>query len=227
MTAATDIRSGNPSPRLIRPLLVGAAAGLLLGWLLPVLLGPPISAWGPTLRENPRLSDAVVGAGGLLVYIAEAPTMYLAEHLTQGLPGEAALNALGWTLIGLTIGGFVLAIRRRATLAAGAVGGLLIGWMLPALAQTLGECFVHCWMHEGLLGTIALAGGTMLRAVGVVAELPWRLLAGPSQSVTPVLAMPVSAALWTLIGLLCGALTRAARRAAPASIAPDAGSETP
>ncbi|MFW5867739.1 MAG: hypothetical protein ACOCX2_07990 [Armatimonadota bacterium] len=201
-------------------LLIGAAVGLVLGWLLPMVLGPPISAWGPGLRDDPHLSDAIVGAGGFLIYISEAPAMHLAEHLTRAIPAEAAVNAIAWTLIGVTVGGLVLAIRRGATLAAGAIGGLLIGWMLPALAQTLGECFRHCWMHEGLLGDIALAGGTLLRTVGLLAELPWRWFAGAPESVTPVLAMPVSAAVWTLIGLLCGVGVRAVRGA-------DAGSETP
>ncbi|MFP4249023.1 MAG: hypothetical protein ACLFU7_05155 [Armatimonadota bacterium] len=181
--------------------VIGAAAGLLLGWLLPTLLAPPIAAWGPSLRDYPRLSDTVVGAGGMLVYIAEAPTMYIATHLTRAIPAEAAVNAAAWTLIGLTTAGFVMAIRRGNPLAAGTLGGLLLGWMLPALSGTLGECFRHCWMHEGFLGDIALAGGTALRAIGVLAELPWRLLAGPSDGVTPVLAMPVSALLWALVGL--------------------------
>ncbi|MFO8079374.1 MAG: hypothetical protein R6V07_03610 [Armatimonadota bacterium] len=188
-------------PSRAKHVLISPAAGLLLGWLLPKLLGPPIVAYGTSLRDSPRLSDAIVGAGGLLIYIVEAPAMYLGEHLTQSIPAEAAVNALGWMLIGLTVGAFALTIRVRRLLAAGAIGGLLLGWMLPALAQTLSECFRHCWMHEGLLGDIALAGGGLLRAVGVLAELPWRLLAGPSDGVTPVLAMPVSAVLWALIGL--------------------------
>jgi hypothetical protein len=188
-----------------RILLIGAIAGLLLGWLLPVLLGPPIAAWGPSLRDNPRLSDAVVGAGGFLVYISEAPTMYVAEHLTRSVPAEAMTNAVAWTVIGLSAAGFIVAIRLRNAFLAGAIGGPLLGWMLPALAGTLGECFKHCWMHEGLLGDIALAGGNALRAVGVIAELPWRLLVGPSDGITSVLAIPVSAALWTLIGLFCAA----------------------
>jgi hypothetical protein len=195
----------------VRHLFIGAAAGLLLGWLLPLLVGPPIAAWGPTLRDSPRLSDAVVGAGGLLVYISEAPTMHLGEHLTRAVPAEAAVNAFAWAFIGLTIAAFALAIRRRAVLAIGAVGGLLLGWMLPALAKTLGECFRHCWMHEGLLGHIALAGGTALRWVGVLAELPWRLIAGPVEAVTPLLAIPVSAALWTLAGVAVAAAVRALR----------------
>jgi hypothetical protein len=84
--------------------------------------------------------------------------------------------------------------------------------MIPALSQTLGECFRHCWMHEGLLGDIALAGGGALRAFGLLAELPWRLLAGPPETVTSLLAMPVSAALWTLAGVLCAAGVAALRR---------------
>lgn len=193
------------SPRSVRYLLSGAAAGLIAGRLLPVLLGPPIAAWGPSLRDNPRLSDAVVGAGGFLIYIAQAPAMYVGGHLTRSVPAEAAVNALGWTLIGLTIAGFLLAIRGRSLLSVGAVGGLLLGWMLPAVSQTLGEAFRHCWMHEGFLGTIALVGGNVLTAFGLLAELPWRLLVGPPEAVTPVLAMPVSAALWVLIGLFCAA----------------------
>jgi hypothetical protein len=192
--------------------IIGPAAGLLLGWLLPTLLGPPIAAWGPSLRDYPRLSDAVVGAGGMLVYLSEAPGMYLAEHLTRAIPAEAAVNAAAWALIGLTIAGFVMTIRRGNPLAAGTLGGLLLGWMLPALSRTLGECFRHCWMHEGFLGDLALAGGTALRAVGVLAEFPWRLLAGPPDGVTPVLAMPVSALLWALIGTGAVAVVTAARR---------------
>jgi len=184
-----------------RPLLLGAIAGLLLGWLLPMLLGPPIAAWGSTLRDDPRLSDGVAGAGGLLIYTAEAPAMYIAEHLTTALPAATAIDAFGWTLIGLTIGAFIVAIRRRHALLIGARGGLLIGWMLPAIARTLGECFTHCWMHEGVLGTMALVGGTMLRTVGALAELPWRLFAGAPEAVPSLLAIPVSAAVWTVVGV--------------------------
>lgn len=206
----------------LRPLLIGAALGLLLGWLLPVLLGPPIVSYGPTLRDSPRLSDAVVGAGGFLGYIAEAPGMYIGQHLTRALPAEAAVNALSWTVIGLAVGAFVLTIRRDLTLATGALGGLLIGWMLPALAQILGECFRHCWMHEGFLGDIALAGGGALRAVGVLAELPWRLLVGSSDGLTPALAMPVSAAIWALIGMLCAGGVLSLRGEQPHSVQPEA-----
>ena len=67
-----------------------------------------------------------------------------------------------------------------------------------------------------LLGTIALAGGAALRAVGVLAELPWRVLAGPAAGVTPVLAIPVSAALWTLAGVAVAAAVRALRHRRPA-----------
>lgn len=183
-----------------RTLLTGALGGLLLGWLLPMLLGPPIAAWGPSFRDDPRLSDAIVGAGGLLVYIAEAPAMYIAEHLTTTLRAATVINAFGWTLIGLTTGALVVAIRRRSALLIGARAGLLFGWMLPAIAGTLGECFVHCWMHEGLLGTMALVGGAMLRAVGVLAELPWRLLAGAPETVPSLLAIPVSAGVWVAVG---------------------------
>ncbi|MFW5868504.1 MAG: hypothetical protein ACOCX2_11845 [Armatimonadota bacterium] len=200
-THAGDIRWS----RTIRPLFIGGALGLVLGWVVPMLLGPPVAAWGPTLRDDPRLSDAVVGAGGLLVYLSEAPGMYLAEHLTRTVPAEAVVNAIAWTLIGLTVGAWILAIRRGRALSIGAIGGLLLGWMLPALAGTLGECFRHCWMHEGFLGTIALAGGGALRAVGVLAELPWVLLAGEGPAVTPLPAIPVSAAVWTVIGTVCGA----------------------
>lgn len=195
-----------------RTLIIGALAGLLVGWLLPMLLGPPIAAWAPSLWESPRLSDAIVGAGGLLVYISEAPGMYLAGHMTRELPAEPAVNALGWTLAGLAIGGLVVTIRGGRALAAGALAGLLAGWMAPAICATLGECFRHCWMHEGLLGEIALAGGTALRAVGLAAELPWRLIAGAPEGVTPMLAAPVSAALWTLAGVACGAVVMVVRR---------------
>ncbi len=204
MAATEDRAGGEVSPmRAARTLLIGAAAGLLFGWLVPTLLGPPIAAWGPSLRDSPRLSDAVVGAGGLLVYISEAPAMYVGQHLTSAITAEMIVNAAGWALIGLVIAGSVVAIRPRLVFLAGATGGLLLGWMLPALGATLGECFRHCWMHEGLLGDIALAGGTALRSVGKLAELPWRLLAGPADAMTPALAMPVSAAIWVLIGLFC------------------------
>ena len=205
-----------------RTLTVGALAGLLLGWVLPVLLGPPVVAFGPTLRADPRLSDAITGAGGFLAYIAEAPTMYLAEHLTRPIPAAAALNALSWAAIGVCIAGFVVALRRR-TVAAGALGGFLLGWMLPALAQVLGECFRHCWMHEGFLGTMALVGGTMLRGVGVLAELPWRLIAGPAEGVVPLLAIPVSAAAWTLAGMAIAAGIAAIGNAIPAPAAEGGG----
>lgn len=188
----------------VRLLLIGAIAGLVLGWVLPVLLGPLISGWGPALRGSPRLSDAVVGAGGLLVYISEAPSMYVSEHLTHSLPHSTLIDATSWAFIGLTAAGFIVSLHGTSTLSAGAIGGILLGWMIPAICQTLGECFRHCWMHEGLLGEIALVGGTVLRTVGKLAELPWRLLVGPPETVTSVLAMPVSAALWALIGLFCG-----------------------
>ncbi len=200
-----------------RPLIIGMLAGLLLGWLLPMLLGPPIAAWGPALRDDPRLSDSVAGAGGLLVYIAEAPAMYVAEHLTRAVPAQIAVNALGWTLVGLTIGALVVAIRRRSAPLIGARGGLLLGWMLPAICRTLGECFAHCWMHEGLLGKMALVGGTMLRAVGTLAELPWRLFAGAPEAVPSLLAIPVSAGVWTAIGVGLAVGVAALQRAIRAS----------
>ena len=209
----------------LRTLIIGALAGLLLGWVLPVLLGPPIVAFGPTLRDDPRLSDAVTGAGGFLAYVAEAPSMYFAEHLTQPIPAAAALNAIVWAAIGLCIAAFVVALRERRTVAAGALGGLLLGWMLPALAHVLGECFRHCWMHEGFLGTMALVGGTMLRGVGVLAELPWRLIAGPAEGVVPLLAIPVSAAAWTLAGMAIAAGIAAIGNAIPAPATEGGGAE--
>jgi hypothetical protein len=154
----------------------------------------------------------------MLTYISEAPEIYLGGHLRHDLPAPGVTNALGWTLIGLTIGAFIAAIRnlregsgRRSALAVGGLGGLLLGWMVPALCMALGGCFIHCWMHEGLLGRIALAGGGLLRAVGTLAELPWRLIAGPAQAVRPVAAIPVSAIAWTGFGLLVAAMIRAAR----------------
>lgn len=205
-------------PDWSRHLAAGALAGLLLAWLIPGLLGPPISAYAPELRDNPRLSDAVMGAGGLLIYLSEAPVFYVGAHLNRSVPAADLVNALGWTLIGLTTGGLIAAIRSargtrgsRETLAAGALGGLLLGWMIPSLCLALGEAFRHCWMHEGLLGTLALLGGTTMRAVAVLAELPWRLLAGPSEGITPVVAMPVSAVAWTLFGLACAAALLRAR----------------
>jgi hypothetical protein len=214
-----EMTTDSPRSGVTRSLLTGAVAGLLFGWLLPMLLGPPIASWAPSLRDSPRLSDAVVGAGGFLVYISEAPTMYLAEHLTTAIPAEAAINAVAWTFIGLIVGALVVAIRRSRLLAAGALGGLLGGWIIPALCQTLGECFRHCWMHEGLLGDIALAGGTLLRGVGVLAELPWRLMAGPPEAVTSLLAIPVSAAVWTVVGGLCAAGVRALQKTLPQNTA--------
>lgn len=213
------------------PLAVGAVAGLLLGWLLPMLLGSPIAAFGTTLRDNPRMSDAVVGAGGFLVYIAEAPGMYIAEHLRHALPAPDLINAIGWTLSGLLIGGFVAAFRESQAsdelmpgLAAGALGGMLFGWLIPSISRTLGACFAHCWMHEGILGEIARIGGDLLRAVGVLGELPWRLLAGGDEQVTPLLAAPVSAAVWAVIGMIAAAAVVALRQmAAGSDFTPDPG----
>ena len=203
------------------PLLIGALAGLLLGWLLPALLGPPIAAGAPTLRDDPRLSDASVGAGGLLVYIAEAPGMYIAEHLTHALPALDLINAIGWMLSGLLIGSFVAAVRESHAsddlmpgLAAGALGGMLFGWLIPSISRTLAACFAHCWMHEGILGEIARIGGDLLRAVGVLGELPWRLLAGGDEQVTPLLAAPVSGAIWAMIGMTAAAVVIVLRQTA-------------
>ena len=195
-------------------LVIGVLAGVALGWALPTLVGPAISAYGLTLRESPRLSDAILGAGSLGVYIAQAPSLYLALHTADPAWPEAPVNAISWALIGALIAAFVLAIgdaRRKRTahrrLLAGALGGLLIGWLLPALAGVLGDCFAHCWMHEGLLGDMALAGGTALRVLGIPAEAPWRLLWGAAPGAMPPLAaIPVSAAIWAVIGVGVAAL---------------------
>lgn len=203
----------------IRHIVFGVGLALVLAWLLPRLLGPPIVSFAPELRDDPRLCDAVTGAGGLMIYISEAPGFYVGAHLRRSIPYPALLNATGWALIGLTAGGLVAAVRtarksgrRRPLLAAGGLGGLLFGWMIPALCLALGEAFRHCWMHEGLLGTLALIGGGAMRAVALLAELPWVLLAGPAEGVTPPLAMPVSAAAWTLIGIACAAAISVLRK---------------
>ena len=208
---------------------IGALAGLLLAWLLPDLLGPPISAYAPELRGHPRLSDAVAGAGGMLTYWSQAPGFYLGMHFDRAPSSPAAINALGWALIGLTAGSFVAAVDqarrnrdRPSILAAGATGGLLLGWMVPSICLALSECFRHCWMHEGFLGYVALAGGFMLRAAAVPAELPWRLLAASSEAIVPVIAMPVSAAVWTLVGIVCAATVHQGLmiRVSPADVGP-------
>jgi len=197
-----------------RWLLIGALAGVALGWALPTLVAPPIGSYALTLRDSPRLSDAMLGAGSLGVYIAQAPSLYLALHTTDPSWPQAPVNAGSWAVIGLAVAAFVLAVRgarvsgaRRLRLIAGLQGGLLLGWMLPALAGVLGECFAHCWMHEGLLGKMALAGGAALRACGWLAEAPWRLLFGapPGMMPSPV-AIPVSAGIWAAVGLGVAAL---------------------
>ncbi len=191
----------------IKWLLMGALAGVGLGWALPMLAGPPIGSYALTLRDNPRLSDAVLGLGSLGVYIAQAPSLYLGLHTTDPSWPPAPVNAGSWALIGAVVAAFVLAVgaaRRERTprtrLLAGALGGLLIGWLLPAVASVLGECFAHCYMHEGPLGDMALAGGTLLRVFGTLAEAPWRLLFETAATVTPPPAIPVSAAVWAAVG---------------------------
>ena len=191
-------------------LAVGATAGLLLLWLLPGLIGPPVVTYAPELRAQPRLSDGVAGAGGLMIYISQAPEFYVGTHLKRSPSHPGLLNAIGWILVGLTAGGFIAGVRmarqstgRRQMLTLGATSGLLFGWIFPALSLALGEAFRHCWMHEGFLGSMALVGGGAMRTTGVLAELPWRLLAGTPEGITPVLAIPVSAAAWTLAGVAC------------------------
>lgn len=188
------------------PGAIGALAGLMLGWALPRVMGPPIMDWAPALRDNPRVSDAVIGAGSLLVSISEAPAVYVSSHAPVPPLSDAAVAAIGWTLIGLVAGALVAAVRavRRerspgSLVTCGALAGLLLGWLVPALCQALGACFIHCWMHEGLLGTMALVGGGALRAVGTLAELPWRMVAGEALTAPPA-AMAVSAAAWTAVG---------------------------
>ncbi len=189
-------------------LLIGTLAGVALCWALPTLVAPAIGSYALTLRDSPRLSDAVLGAGSLGVYIAQAPSLYLGLHTTQPTWPLAPVNAGSWAVIGLAVSVFVLAVgdarrsaTRRSRLLAGALAGLLIGWLLPALASVLGDCFAHCWMHEGLLGDMALAGGVMLRVFGMLAEAPWRLLFGAAPGMMPSpLAIPVSAAVWAAIG---------------------------
>jgi len=210
-----------------RWLLIGALAGAALGWALPTLVGPAIGSWALTLRDNPRLSDAVLGAGSLGVYIAQAPSLYLALHTADPTWPPAPVNAGSWAVIGVAIVAFVLAVRdaraggtRGLRLIAGLRGGLLLGWLLPAIAGVLGECFAHCWMHEGVLGEMALAGGAALRGYGWLAEAPWRLLFGAAPGAMPPLAaIPVSAGIWALVGLGVAALTGLR---APRSPEPDA-----
>jgi len=202
----------------LRYILGGVMAGLLLGWLLPRLIGPLIQAYALTLRDSPRVSDAMLGAGSLGVYLAEAPSVYLGLHATAPTWSPAIVNAISWALIGLVVGALVAASRRAGTggavrthLLIGALGGLLLGWMVPALCRALGECFVHCYMHEGLLGTLALIGGTALRTVGSAAELPWRLIFGGA-SAPPVTAMLLSAVVWAVIGAIAVIALTVARR---------------
>lgn len=202
-----------------RSLAVGALIGLLLGWMSPALLGPPISAYGAALRDAPRLSDSVTGAGSLLTTWAEAPAIYVNAHLTRTLLSDATLAAIGWTLIGTVAGGLIAARRTRGhTLMSGALGGLALGWMLPAISRALGECFLHCWMHEGPLGAIALGGGAALRAVGAIAEAPWLVAAmvtGAATAPSPPVAMLVSAVAWAGVGIAVAMACAALRGAAP------------
>lgn len=192
--------------------------GVVGGWLLPTVMGPPIQAYSLTLRESPRLSDAVLGAGSLGVYIAQAPSVYLGLHTPAPTLSPAIVNAISWTLIGLVVGALIAAIRRARTdgtvhihLLIGTLGGLLVGWMVPALAQALGACFVHCYMHDGLLGMLALIGGAVLRTVGSAAELPWHLLFG-SASTPPLTAMLLSAVAWAMTGAIAVIALTMARR---------------
>lgn len=197
----------------------GAVAGVVLAWLLPSMLGPAIAAHALRLRDSPRLSDAVLGAGSLALYLASAPSFYVNLHAVRSNLPQAPLNAAAWALVGALCAGLVSALGEarahggRWRLLAGALGGLLAGWILPALSQALGQCFAHCYMHEGLLGDLALTGGAALRAIGVLAEGPARLLLGwdPNASV-PTAAMAISAGLWALAGLVVGAATSALSR---------------
>lgn len=193
-----------------RSLLIGAAAGLVLGWAVPSLLGPRIQACAAPLRDNPRLSDAILGAGSLAIYIAEAPTFCMDLHTRHPSWPVALVNAGSWAFMGLIAGAFVAAViaartggGRRMGLAAGALGGIVFGWMLPAIAAPLGQCFAHCYLHEGFLGDLALVGGTALRTIGLLAEAPWWLVheTTPGQVRSP-LAIPVSALTWAAVGVL-------------------------
>jgi len=202
-------------------LFVGALAGLLLGWLVSRVIAPPISSYALTLRDDPPLSDAVLGAGSLGVYIAEAPSFYANLHAIGVALPETLINAVSWALIGLTVAAFVMAVQRaravhtrQARLAIGGIGGLLIGWMVPAVCQALGECFIHCYMHDGLLGDMALIGGGALRVIGRLTELPWRIFFPPGpQPTPPPVAMLVSAMAWAAAGVLIGAALWAAAHA--------------
>ncbi len=203
-----------------RSLLIGALAGLVLGWALPSLLGPRIQACAAPLRDHPRLSDAILGAGSLALYIAEAPTFCMDLHTRHPSWPVALVNAGSWAFIGLIAGAFVAAVLsarrgggRRMSLAAGALGGVVFGWMLPAIAAPLGQCFAHCYLHEGLLGDLALIGGTALRTIGLLAEAPWRLVSdtAPGQIRSPW-SIPASALAWTAVGMLVVLAWSALRR---------------
>ncbi len=211
-----------------RTLAVGALVGFLFGWLLPTLIAPPVTSLALTLRDNPRLSDAVVGVSALGVSIAAAPAVYLTQHTTSRLLPEAVIGAVSWALIGLAAGAFVVAVRaarerptRRRLGVAGAIGGLFLAWMVPAICQALGECFVHCWMHEGVLGEIAGLGGGALRLVGRFAELPWALLVERApEPPRPPLAAIFSALVWAALSAAVAwtaAALRTAKRPCPAA----------
>lgn len=202
---------------------MGAALGLLLGWAVPSMIGPRIQACAITVRDNPRLSDAILGAGSLAVYIAEAPTFCLDLHTRNPSWPSGLINAGSWAFMGLVAGAFVAAMlaaragrSRRMGLVAGALGGIVFGWMLPAIAAPLGECFAHCYLHEGLLGDLALVGGTALRTVGLLAEGPWRMVStsDPGQ-IRSVLAIPFSALAWAAVGTLAALAWPAVLRRRP------------
>ncbi|MGC9319417.1 MAG: hypothetical protein ACP5KN_15395, partial [Armatimonadota bacterium] len=130
---------------------------------------------------------------------------------------EAAMAAIGWTLVGLVAGGLAAAYRAARTknspggmAACGALAGLLLGWLVPAVCQALGACFIHCWMHEGPLGMMALVGGSALRAAGTLAELPWRLAAGESLMPPPA-AIAFSAMVWAAVGAVVAAVLHLVR----------------
>jgi uncharacterized membrane protein len=145
-------------------MLIAAAFGLLL------IAGGEIARRRPDAAIDPRIGQALVGAGVLVLYAAA-----YGAHVLYGLIGITAASGL---MLAVTIGALILSLRHGA---AAALMGLVGGFLTPLLVGNPSDSSVPLLTYLTLLNAALFAlatrrGWTWLAASAVVLSFAWTAL---------------------------------------------------
>jgi uncharacterized membrane protein len=173
-------------------MLMASGFGLLL------IAGGEIARRRPDAAVDPRVGQALVGAGILVLYAAA-----YGSHVLYGLVGMRTASAL---MVGVTLAALVLSLRHGV---AAAVMGLAGGFLTPLLVGNPSETSVPLLTYLALLNAALFAlaarrGWTWLAASAVVLSFAWT---GLLVFLPPGQALP--AGVFILILSLAASLLRA------------------